>query len=168
MGRARASTNQQRVLVTLDRVGLAQEQLAAGKEAIDERFEVEAFVQAAMSANPNERNKVAAIERAFEVLVNALDELAARALNEGRRLEKVDKGKSSSWMGLAELGVIPRDRADALSEAREMRNNLGHHYPPERWELLHLAVSELTEQIDPFLSEWGEWVTTQGIFSFDG
>lgn len=163
-----ASLNQQRVEVVLDQIELAQEQLTAGMKAFGGGFNVDSFVAAAVSEDPNERNNVSIIEREFEKLVNGLHELAARALDEGQKLGRVENAGSSGWKRLAELGVIPDELSDTFSRAREMRNTLGHHYPPQAWRLLHKAVEQFSPEVDPFLVRWREWVESQSIFTFKG
>ncbi|MGI8660148.1 MAG: HepT-like ribonuclease domain-containing protein [Thermoleophilaceae bacterium] len=140
-----------------------REQMLVSMEDIAHDFEFDAFVAAAASDDARERNKVAAVERNFEVLLNWLDELAARALSEGQRLGVVDKQPGYPWDRLVTLGVISKPSAERLQEAKEMRDVLSHAYPPQRWQALHEGVQTLMKELDSFVDQVGSWAHDQGI-----
>ena len=78
----------------------------------------EHFLAAASSPDAHERNRVAIVERLYEVLVNWLHELAARGLAEAQRLGVVDKSPGRPWERLAALGVISHESAARLQRGQ--------------------------------------------------
>lgn len=140
-----------------------REQMLVSMEDIAQDFDFDAFVAAARSDDARERNKVAAVERNFEVLLNWLDELAARALSEGQRLGVIEQQSGYPWNRLVALGVISKPSAERLQEAKEMRDMLGHGYPPQRWQALHEGVQTLMKELDSYVDRVGSWAHDQGI-----
>ena len=92
----------------------------------------------------HERNRVTVIERQYEVLLNWVHELAARALAEGQRLGVVDRSPGHPWERLAALGVITHESAERLQQAKELRDILAHAYPPANWTTLRRWPSRLS------------------------
>ncbi|HEY2768424.1 MAG TPA: hypothetical protein VGI76_09210 [Solirubrobacteraceae bacterium] len=95
MSDPRAAKGQRRIGVILQEIPAAREQLVVAMEELGSDFAEEAFLAAARSLDARERNRVAVIERLYEVLLNWLHELAARGLAEGQRLGVVDKASGS-------------------------------------------------------------------------
>jgi uncharacterized protein YutE (UPF0331/DUF86 family) len=160
-----ASKGQRRIGTILQEIPNAREQLLVAMEGFGGDFEKGGFLVAAQSPDARERNKVAVIERQYEVLLNWLGELATRALAEGQRLGVVDKSPGHSWERLAALGVISHISAKRLQEAKEMRNALGHAYPPANWRALHEGVLVLVDELDRYLDRFARWVSQEGILS---
>jgi uncharacterized protein YutE (UPF0331/DUF86 family) len=75
----------------------------------------------------------------------------------------VDKSPGHSWERLAALGVISHISAKRLQEAKEMRNALGHAYPPANWRALHEGVLVLVDELDRYLDRFARWVSQEGI-----
>lgn len=157
------SAGQRRLNTLLDAVPGAREQLLVAVEEFDPDFDMTAFVLAAQSSDARERNKVAAIERGYEVLINWLHELAARGLAEGQRLGVVDKAPGSPWERLAALGVITHSSATRLQEAKELRDVLAHAYPPAGWKALHEGVLTLMAELDRYMDRCAGWLADEGI-----
>ena len=157
------SKGQRRLGAILDAVPFAREQLLVAIEEFDPDFDMGAFLLAARSQDARERNRVAVVERGYEVLINWLHELAARALAEGQRLGLLDKAPGSPWERLAALGVISRDSAVRLQEAKEMRDALAHAYPPAGWKALHAAVQTLIAELDRYMASCTRWLVDEGI-----
>jgi len=157
------SKGQRRLGAILDAVPLAREQLFVAIEEFDPDFDMTAFLLAARSPDARERNKVAVVERGYEVLINWLHELAARALAEGQRLGLLDKARGSPWERLAALGVISQDSAVRLQEAKELRDALAHAYPPAGWKALHAAVQTLMAELDGYMASCTRWLVDEGI-----
>jgi hypothetical protein len=151
------SKGQRRLATILREIPGAREQLLVAMEGFGPGFPREAFLAAAGSSDAGERNRVAVIERQYEVLLNFLHELAARGLAEGQRLGLVDKAPGNPWERLAGLGVVSDISAQRLQEAREMRDALGHAYPPANWKSLHEGVLVLVEELDRFIDRFARW-----------
>ena len=160
---ARLSKGQRRVNTILQRIPNAREQLLVAIEEFAPNFDLNAFVAAAESPNARERNRVAVIEREYEVLLNWCNELAARLLSEGQRLGVLEKTSGYPWERLAAGGVISERSASSLQEAMEMRDDLGHAYPPANWRALHEGVETLLHELDRYLDRTARWATEQGI-----
>lgn len=162
------SRGQRRIGVILQEIPAAREQLLAAMQAIGPAFEEQRFLAAARSTDAQERNQIAAIERLYEVLLNWLHELAARALAEGQRLGVVDKSPGSPWQRLAELGVIPHGSVERLQKAKELCDLLTHAYPPADRGDLRDGVLMLTAELDRYLVTFRRWVTADGILPPEG
>ncbi len=151
------SKGQRRIGVILQEIPAAREQLLVAMEEFGADFEEGQFLAAASSPDAHARNKVAVVERQYEVLLNWLHELAARGLAEGQRLGAVDKAPGPPWERLAALGAISHVSAARLQEAREMRDILGHAYPPANWKTLHEGVLVLVDELDTYLAGFERW-----------
>lgn len=162
-GRARLSKGQRRVNTILQRIPAAREQLLVAIEEFAPDFDLDAFVAAAESPAAKERNRVAVIEREYEVLLNWCSELAARLLSEGQRLGIVEKTSGYPWERLAAIHVISQRSAGRLQEAMEPRDDLGHAYPPANWRTLHEGVETLLNELDRYIDRTARWATEQGI-----
>ncbi len=157
------SKGQRRIGVVLQEIPAAREQLLVAMEGFGEGFPDAPFLAAARSPDAHERNRVALVERLYEVLLNWLHELAARALAEGQRIGVVNKGDGGPWQRLAELGVISARSAERLQEAKELRDVLAHAYPPADLRALHAGVETLVEELDSYLVRFARWVEAEGI-----
>jgi uncharacterized protein YutE (UPF0331/DUF86 family) len=135
-----ASKNRRRIGAILREIPPVREQLLETMEELGPDFTEESLIAAAQSPYVRERNRVTVIERLYEVLLNWLGELAARALAEGQRLGVLDKSPGNPWERLAAFGVISHESAERLQDARELRNTLAHAYPPANWKTLHEGV----------------------------
>lgn len=154
---------QRRILTILREIPGAREQLLVAMEDFGPGFPRAAFLAAAGSARASERNRVAVVERQYEVLLNFAHELAARGLAEGQRLGVVEKTPGHPWERLAALGVISHISAERLQEAKELRDALGHAYPPASWRSLHESVLALVEELDRFIARFARWATDAEI-----
>lgn len=159
----RLSKNQRRLNTILQKIPGAREQLLVAIEEFPPDFDLDALVAAAQSPDARERNKVSVIEREYEVLLNWLNELAARALAEGQRLGVVEKAPGDPWERLAALGAISARSATRLQEAMDMRNDLGHSYPPAAWRALHEGVRTLLSELDRYLDRVARWAAEEDI-----
>jgi hypothetical protein len=163
------SKGQRRIGTILQEVAGAREQLLVAMEEFGSMedfgagFEQGRFLAAAQSSDARERNRVAVVEREYEVLLNWLHELAARGLAEGQRLGVVQKSQGHPWERLAGLGVVSHTSAARLQEAKEMRDALGHAYPPANWKALHEGVMVLIGELDRCLAGFRRWVYDEEI-----
>jgi uncharacterized protein YutE (UPF0331/DUF86 family) len=145
----------------------AREQLLVAVEEFDPEFDLDALVRAASSPDARERNKVAVVEREYEVLLNWLAELAARALAEGQRLGVLDKEPGHPWERLAALQVISKRSATRLQEAKELRDDLAHAYPPAGWKALRESVQILLAELDRYVDRCAAWLAEAGILEME-
>jgi uncharacterized protein YutE (UPF0331/DUF86 family) len=160
---AGASKGQRRIGAILEEIPNAREQLLVAIEGFGSGFEEEQFLTAAQSPDARERNRVAIVERQYEVLLNWLSELAARGLAEGQRLGIVDKSPGHPWERLAALGAISYELAARLGKAKELRDILAHAYPPANWKTLHEGVLILVGELDSYLDSFKRWVYEEEI-----
>jgi hypothetical protein len=94
----RPSKGQRRINTILQRIPAAREQLLVAMESFPPDFSLAALIAVAESTDARERNKVAVVEREYELLLNWCNELAARLLAEGQRLGVVEKTSGyPSW-----------------------------------------------------------------------
>jgi uncharacterized protein YutE (UPF0331/DUF86 family) len=161
------SKNQRRLNTVLEDIPMRREQLLVAMEEFPPDFSLEAFVASGTSGDARERNTTAVVEHEFEILVNALHELAEGALAEGQRLNVVKRVEGRAWERLAALGVISSGMAADLQNLKELRNELAHHYPPESWALLHEAVETLLTHLDHYLDRFEAWGQAEGILVLD-
>jgi uncharacterized protein YutE (UPF0331/DUF86 family) len=157
------SKGQRRIGVILQEIPNAREQLLMAIEGFGPGFKEEQFLAAALSTNAHERNRAAVVERQYEVLLNWLGELAARGLAEGQRLGVVDKTPGHPWERLAALGVISHESASRLQKVKELRDILGHAYPPANWRTLHEGVLILVDELDRYLASFQRWAYDEAI-----
>jgi uncharacterized protein YutE (UPF0331/DUF86 family) len=159
------SKGQRRIVTILREVPGAREQLLVAMEGFGSDFGEEAFIAAARAPDAGERNRVAVVERQYEVLLNWSHELAARGLAEGQRLGVVDRSPGHPWERLAELGVISHTSAERLQVAKELRDALGHAYPPANWKTLHEGVLVLVDELDRYITRFARWAIDAEILS---
>jgi uncharacterized protein YutE (UPF0331/DUF86 family) len=157
------SKGQRRIGVILQEIPAAREQLLVAMEDFGPDFAEERFLAAASSTDAHERNRVAVLERLYEVLVNWLHELAARGLSEGQRLGVADKSPGHPWERLAALGAISHESAARLQQVKELRDILGHAYPPANWRTLHEGVLILVDELDRYLVGFEHWAREEEI-----
>jgi hypothetical protein len=157
------SKGQRRINTIFEAIPGAREQLLVGVEEFNPEFDMDAFLRAASSPDARERNKVAVVEREYEVLLNWLHELAARALAEGQRLGVIEKASGHPWERLAALGVVSQGAATRLREAKELCDDLAHAYPPAGWKALHEGVQILLAELDRYVDRCAAWLSEEGI-----
>lgn len=156
------SKNERRIETILERLPLAREQLIAAMEEFPPDFDFDAFVAAAQHRDAVERNKVAVVERELDLIVNLLDELAARSLDEARRLGAIGTASEPPLMELAKDGVIPTSLAKRLGEAKRARNQLDHFYPPTSWRVVHEATVVVIASMQDYTTRVADWMREIG------
>ena len=164
---ARLTKGQRRINTILQRIPAAREQLLVAMEGFPPDFDVTGLIAAAKSADARERNKVAVIEREYEVLLNWCNELAARLLAEGQRLGVVEEASGYPWERLAALDVISTRSATNLQDAIDMRDDLAHAYPPANWRSLHEGVNVLLRELDRYIDQVARWAANENILSIE-
>jgi uncharacterized protein YutE (UPF0331/DUF86 family) len=157
------SKGQRRLNAIFAGIPAAREQLLVAIDEFAPDFGLQTFIDAAQSPDAKERNKVAVVEREYEVLLNWCSELAARLLSEAQRLGIVDKEAGYPWQRLAALDVISTRSAERLQDAMEMRDTLGHAYPPANWRALHDGVETLLDELDRYVDRTAKWAVDEGV-----
>jgi hypothetical protein len=160
---AAASKGQRRIATILREIPAAREQLLVAMEGFGQDFAEGEFLAAAQAPDARERNRVAVVERQYEVLLNWAHELAVRGLAEAGRLGLADRAAGNPWERLAALGVLSHESAERLQEAREMRDALGHAYPSANWKTLHEGVLVLMREFDRYLVGFERWAYEEEI-----
>lgn len=155
--------NEKRIATILARLPLAREQLLVAMEQFGSGFDLDTFIAAAEHDDPVERNKVAVVEREVDLLTNLLEELAARSLDEARRLGAVEPGSAHPWDRLAAEKAISKAAAGRLREAKDTRNDLDHFYPPASWRAVHHATRTIVADLDDYVIRVVGWAHEQGI-----
>jgi hypothetical protein len=159
----RLTKNEKRIATILARLPLAREQILVAMDEFGPEFDVDEFVATAEHDDPAQRNKVAVIEREIDLLTNLLEELAARTLDEGRRLGAVQSNSTHPWKQLAAEKVIPVAMAMKLREAKDTRNALDHFYPPTSWKAVHHTTQVVADQMDGYITRVVDWARDIGV-----
>ncbi len=163
MSAAAPSKGQRRIATILREIPAAREQLLVAMEEFGRDFPEDEFLAAAQAPDARERNRVAVVERQYEVLLNWAHELAARGLAEAGRLGLAERTAGNPWARLAALGVLSYESAERLQEAKEMRDALGHAYPPANWKALHEGAPVLVQELDRYLVGFERWAYEEEI-----
>lgn len=164
----RRSRGERRITSVLAAIPAAREQLIAAMDEFGHDFDIEALTAAA-GGDPTARNKVAALERDFELLVNWLDELAARGLVEAKRLGALERSTGTNFERLRAAGAISARSAERLNGLRGLRDDLQHSYVPEsKAALLHRGVVALVDELDRYIDRYDRWVRRVGVLPRSG
>lgn len=159
----RRTKAERRIAAVLSYVPPAREQLLAAIEDVGGGFTVGQLVAAA-TGDARARNRIAALERDFELLVNWLEELAARGLAEAQRRGAVEKTTGTAFERLADARAISKRSAERLSAIRAIRDDLQHAYTPEQMApLLHSGVAVLLDELDRFVDRYEKWARGGGL-----
>lgn len=59
--------------------------------------------------------------------------------------------------------LLSQRSAARLREAMDLRNELGHAYPPAAWHGLHEGVVVLLDELDRYIARFAEWAAGEGI-----
>lgn len=159
----RPTKGERRIASILAYIPAAREQLLAAMEPFGEDFRLAQLTEAARG-DPKARNMVAALERDFELLVNWLDELAARGLAEAMRRGAVERTAGTGVERLNAAGVISARSAERLGTLRAVRDELQHAYAPHtKAALLHRGVNDLLAELDRFIDRYERWAKRLGL-----
>ena len=157
------SKGQRRIGLILRELPAVREQLLVAMEGFGPDFAEEPFLAAASSPDARERNRVAVVERLYEMLVNWLHELAARGLAEAQRLGVVDKSPGLALGTARRARRLSHESAARLQEVKELRDLLGHAYPPANWRTLHEGVLVLVDELDRYFAGFERWANDEGV-----
>jgi uncharacterized protein YutE (UPF0331/DUF86 family) len=155
----RASTLKRKVL---DRIRDVQRHLRALQAAMaefGEDFDLATFQAAFESEEPEQLNRVKALERGVDQLYNYMAELAAFGLElAGERQRHEDTNARADLDALARRRVLSRERVRRLQRLRELRRLLVHEYATATAAQVHEAALILAQELPPFFRAYGEWI----------
>jgi hypothetical protein len=58
---------------------------------------------------------------------------------------------------------VSQGAATRLQEAKELRDDLAHAYPPAGWKALHEGVQILLAELDRYVDRCAAWLSQEGI-----
>jgi uncharacterized protein YutE (UPF0331/DUF86 family) len=133
--------------------------LNAAMAQFGEDFDLEAFEAAFRSEDPDELNRVKAVERGVDQLYNYLAELASFGLElAGERQAGDDTNARRDLDALARLRVLSRGRVHRLQRVRELRRLLVHEYATSTAAQVHEAAQILVRELPAFNRAYAEWI----------
>lgn len=133
--------------------------LQAAMASFGEDFDLDVFQTEFVSEDPDELNRVKALERGIDQLYNYMVELAAFGLELAGVRRRFDETNARRDLdALARLRVITGERAQRLQRLREHRRLLVHEYASATAAQVHEAARILAEELPPFYRAYGEWV----------
>lgn len=145
-----------------DRVSDVRRHLRALNSAMaqfGDDFDLDAFEAAFRSEDPDELNRVKAVERGVDQLYNYIAELASFGLElAGERHAGDDTNARRDLDTLARLRVVSRERVDRLQRLRELRRLLVHEYATSAAAQVHEAAQILVRELPPFNRAYVEWI----------
>lgn len=136
--------------------------LTALKEAMagfGEDFGLEPFTAAFASEDPEELNRVKAVEQGFQQLFAYIAELAQLGLAR----TDLRGGKGGAFEKLRDAGVISKERCARLVRINEIRNDVAHFYVHAEAKDVHEGALLLVEEIGGFLADYRRWLTDLGL-----
>jgi uncharacterized protein YutE (UPF0331/DUF86 family) len=157
----RAQTLKRKVLDRITDVRRHLQALQAAMASFGEDFDLDVFQREFDSEDPDELNRVKALERGVDQLYNYMAELTAFGLELAGERDRHDETNARRDLdALARIGVISRERARRLQQLREYRRLLVHEYASATAAQVHEAARILADELPPFYRAYGEWVRT--------
>jgi uncharacterized protein YutE (UPF0331/DUF86 family) len=155
----RAQTLKHKVLDRIKDVRRHLNALQAAMASFGEDFDLDVFQAEFDSEEPEELNRVKALERGVDQLYNYMVELAAFGLELAGERGRYDETNARRDLdALTRVGVISRERARRLQRLREYRRLLVHEYASATAAEVHEAARILADELPPFYRAYGEWV----------
>lgn len=150
---------QQKVLDRFQDVRRHLDALRAAMAGFGEDFDLPAFKVAFASDEPDELNRVKAVERGVDQLYNDTAELAAFGLElAGLRDRHAETNARRDFDLLARSRVISGERVRRLQRLRELRRLLVHEYATATAEQVHEAALILEAELPAFYAAYGAWI----------
>jgi uncharacterized protein YutE (UPF0331/DUF86 family) len=124
----------------------------------------ETFVAAVAQGSPDALvTTVYPLERAFEILVNLVVELAELGL---QLAEIVPPGSGAKVLDqLAAEGVISKSRRERLAAIYRARNEMQHAYPDVGAQATYDAADALLDELGGFFGDYARWLRGLGYGS---
>jgi uncharacterized protein YutE (UPF0331/DUF86 family) len=155
----RAQTLKRKVLDRITDVRRHLNALQAAMAGFGEDFDLDVFQSEFDSEEPEELNRVKAVERGVDQLYNYMVELAAFGLELAGERRRFDENNARRDLdALARIGVISRERAARLQRLREYRRLFVHEYASATATQVHEAARILDDELPAFYRAYGEWV----------
>jgi uncharacterized protein YutE (UPF0331/DUF86 family) len=134
---------------------------ALALKALLEATPKEAFVEAVAEGSVDALvTKVYPLERAFEILVNFVVELAGLGL---QLAELVPEGSSARVLEQLEAeGVVSKSRRDRLVAIYRVRNEMQHAYPDVAVQATYDAARSLLDELGGFFNDYARWLRKLG------
>lgn len=133
--------------------------LRAAMARFGEDFDLVEFRTAYGSHDPDELNQVKAVERGVDQLFNYVADLAALGLELAQVRDRHDETNARrDLMRLAEIGVLPRTRAERLDRLRGLRRMLVHEYATATGEQVHEAARIVVTELPDFQRRYVAWI----------
>lgn len=123
----------------------------------------ESFVAAARSSDPAELTRALAVERAFEILVNYVSELAVEGLKlSGDRRAHEAPDAVRDIRRLQASGVLPNRLGERLVDHIRSRNRLQHEYPELQAREIYAAARATLGDLPAFARGYARWLRELG------
>jgi uncharacterized protein YutE (UPF0331/DUF86 family) len=124
-----------------------------------EDFDVAAFTLAFDSDEPDELNRVKAVERGVDQLYNSMAELTAFGLElAGDRGRNDETNARRDLEALARLRIVSRERVRRLQRLRELRRLIVHEYPTASARQVHEAARIVSDQLPASYRAYSDWI----------
>lgn len=133
--------------------------LRSAMAGFGENFDRDAFGAAFASEDPDELNRVKAVERGVDQLYNYIAELTMFGLELAAVRSRGDElNARRDFDDLARLGVLSRDRVARLQELRELRRLIVHEYTDATAEQVHEATWLVADHLAAFYDAYRRWI----------
>jgi uncharacterized protein YutE (UPF0331/DUF86 family) len=124
-----------------------------------EGFGREQFVRAAASEDPSELNRVEAIERGVDQLLNYSAELSALGLELAElRAPEDEPSARGDLRRLRDIGVIDAELRDQLTLVSRVRNRMVHDYVGVAAIDVHEAARLIHAVLPRFVAAYQQWL----------
>jgi len=117
-------------------------------------FELEGFVAAYDSTDPDTINAVTAVEGDLGHIVNWLRQIGELGYHELVRLGRIEKSDDGPLEGLVEAGLLTAADRSRLTDLVTLRNRLQHDYPGVTPVQIHAAVGLLLETLPRLIERY--------------
>lgn len=155
----RATTLKRKILDRIKDVRRHLDALEAAMASFGNDFDLATFQRAFDSTDPDELNRVKAVERGVDQLYNYMVELAAFGTElAGRRDRHDDTNAHRDLDMLATLKVVSRERIGRLQQLRELRRQLVHEYATATAAQVHEAAEIITAELPEFYRAYRKWI----------
>jgi uncharacterized protein YutE (UPF0331/DUF86 family) len=155
----RAAVLKRKILARIRDVRRHLNALEAAMASFGEDFDLPVFAAAFDSEDPDELNRVKAVERGVDQLYNYMAELAAFGLELAEQRDRHDETNARRDLdALATLGILSLMRVRRLQRLRDLRRLLVHEYAAATAAQVHEAARILDDELPAFYRAYGEWI----------
>lgn len=133
--------------------------LRSAMAGFGENFELDEFTRAHASADPDELNRVKAVERGVDQLYNYAAELTAFGLELALlRARGEETNARRDFQKLRDAGILSRERVDRLQRLRELRRSIVHEYDEATAAQIHEAAWIVADDFPVFADAYMKWL----------